>query len=484
MKFREEKGPILRVKFPHLVAGFPLSSGVVVGDSEDLALSLGTSFEAGPCLRVSCRPNSVGSPLSLVFKTGIGPWGSPNAAALAITAELALLGKGGPLFSMHLKPRLGDFSLRKRAKSVSHSRTTSLSEARNGDIQCQDVGLNARTPLKLENTALFTPMPTKCAFNKGHASLHASNGSTETVAVERLENGNDVDKYFGPNNSLKIEGLDQGVRGKGGMKTNSDGFREHESDSESPTATSGAGGPDDAVHEIGRKRRESLPVPRRVGIDGIFRGWSVIAHSTMPLGKHLELNAQWGLKVPYDTVLGLESSMSSFRLPYLSMQKISIATVNTLAQAPTLSSGLVHSEQLQPLATPEEIRELSQVAALCGSMKRHLHLLYAENKVLKTAMEQMKSEFEYRGSDKTGPAGAVNDALTGGKILPGPKLLDDPQRSIGHGNNVGETKERKHQRVDTGKHQDENNDGSTKTLHGTVASNGKSLSSTNKSLLD
>lgn len=461
VKFHDEKCPLLRFKFPFSVSGFPLSSDVFLGDPQDLALCLGTAFDAGPSLKVAYRPNSLSSPLFLVLKTGIGAWGSPKTAALAMEAEFNLLGHGGPVFSMHMKPRLGDFSLRKKAKSVSHPQVEIQTEAINGEGEGYEFESIARTPLKLGKSSLVTPMPKRHSFPNGHAFLHMSNDISETPAVEKVENWeNDAEKVVSPNTSLKIEGLDRNCRSQ-----------------------------EEVLPQVGRTHSKSVSMPWRVGFDGSLTGWSVNAHSTLPLGKQAELNVQWGMQVHSDFMRGLESNnLSCFKLPCLNLQKISIASVKPPAETSnTLDS--TGGGQLQQLATTEEIRELSHVAALCGSMKRHLHFVYAENEVLKKAMEELRSGFEHRGGAKLWRAEE--------KV---PKLVDDPQRVHGAGNNK-DAKERKDWNHVSGKDQDANNgslfDRSGQSPGGldgldaprkagdseSFGSNGKNLSTTNKSLL-
>ncbi|KAF5193806.1 Detoxification-like protein [Thalictrum thalictroides] len=119
LKFREEeKPPLLRVKVPLNILGFPFQSGVsACGDSKHLSLNLKTFFESGPCLKLVYKPNDYSNPFSLVLKTGIGPFGSPISAPLSITAEFNLLSRGNPSFFLRFNPQFGDFSIKKSSAS-------------------------------------------------------------------------------------------------------------------------------------------------------------------------------------------------------------------------------------------------------------------------------------------------------------------------------------------------------------------------------
>ncbi|XP_072988331.1 uncharacterized protein [Typha latifolia] len=116
IKFRDDQKPLLRAKVPISVLGFPFLSGIAAGDVDELRLDLATAFDSGPSFRVSYRPNDAWNPFSLVVKTGIGAFGSPIAAPIAMTAEFNLLGRN-PAFSILFKPRFGDFSVRKTIRS-------------------------------------------------------------------------------------------------------------------------------------------------------------------------------------------------------------------------------------------------------------------------------------------------------------------------------------------------------------------------------
>ncbi|XP_076904630.1 uncharacterized protein LOC143560142 [Bidens hawaiensis] len=119
MKFREDQKPLLRAKVPVNILGLPFQSGIVAGESKELSLNLATFFESGPSVKVAYRPNDASNPFSLVFKTGIGSFGSPVSSALNMSAEFSYIGGSqNPSFFVHFKPRFGDFSVKKTQSSV------------------------------------------------------------------------------------------------------------------------------------------------------------------------------------------------------------------------------------------------------------------------------------------------------------------------------------------------------------------------------
>nr|AFN53650.1 hypothetical protein [Linum usitatissimum] len=118
LKFREEQKPLFRAKLPLSIMGLSFQSGIVAGEDKELSLNLSTFFESGPSFKVAYRPNDSQNPFSLVLKTGTGPFGSPSAASpLVMSAEFNFVGSGNPSFMLHLKPRFGDFSIKKSQTS-------------------------------------------------------------------------------------------------------------------------------------------------------------------------------------------------------------------------------------------------------------------------------------------------------------------------------------------------------------------------------
>lgn len=115
LKFREDQKPLVKAKIPLSILGLPFLSGISAGDAKELCLDLGTSFESGPSLKLSYRPNDQWNPFTFVVKTGVGPFGSPTSAPFSMSAEFNILGRGNPAFFLQFKPRLGDFSVKKIA---------------------------------------------------------------------------------------------------------------------------------------------------------------------------------------------------------------------------------------------------------------------------------------------------------------------------------------------------------------------------------
>lgn len=135
LKFREDQKPLFRAKVPINVVGLPFQSGVSAGESKELCLNLCTFFESWPSLKVSYRPNDSLNHFSLIIKTGIGPYGSPNSTPMTMSAEFNLLGRGNPSFFLHFKPYLGDFSIKKSQSSVFAPKTEFCS---NGAVSDDD----------------------------------------------------------------------------------------------------------------------------------------------------------------------------------------------------------------------------------------------------------------------------------------------------------------------------------------------------------
>ncbi|CAA6670904.1 unnamed protein product [Spirodela intermedia] len=117
LKFRDEEKPLLRAKIPISVLGLPLS-GASAGEAKDLRLDVATAFVSGPSFRVSYRPNDSWCPFALVVKTGIGALGSPFSSPMTMSAEFNIVGRGGPSFTIQLKPRFGDFCLKKTTRAA------------------------------------------------------------------------------------------------------------------------------------------------------------------------------------------------------------------------------------------------------------------------------------------------------------------------------------------------------------------------------
>ncbi|RWR89745.1 hypothetical protein CKAN_01881400 [Cinnamomum micranthum f. kanehirae] len=119
LKLREgNQNPLVRAKIPVSVLGLPFISSVVAGDSSDLSFHLRSASAAGPSLKLSYSPNDPSNnPFTFSVKSGVGLFGSPDRSPLVLSAQFSLLGTLNPSFSLQIKPQIGDFSLKKIARS-------------------------------------------------------------------------------------------------------------------------------------------------------------------------------------------------------------------------------------------------------------------------------------------------------------------------------------------------------------------------------
>ncbi|KAJ8625966.1 hypothetical protein MRB53_019273 [Persea americana] len=119
LKLREgNQNPLVRAKIPVSVLGLPFISSVVSGNSSDLSFHLRSASAAGPSFKVSYSPNDPSNnPFTFSVKSGVGAFGSPDRSPLVLSAQFSLLGTLNPSFSLQIKPQIGDFSLKKIARS-------------------------------------------------------------------------------------------------------------------------------------------------------------------------------------------------------------------------------------------------------------------------------------------------------------------------------------------------------------------------------
>lgn len=349
IKFREERSPLLRTKFPFKLGPIPLSSGIAVGTKQDLAVHLGTGFPAGPSIKLAFKPHDP-NPLSVIVKAGLGRWGSPNDAPLTLTAEICLTANGRDRFlSLHLKPRAGDFSIRKDVKNVN-----------------------------------FFPVQQKeAAITSVRLQLHESNEQNPVITpLKGLEKGRNDRKQ-----ALKEQDVEADI------STNGNSMIVHV--------------PYEMLHE--RKKLDSHKLAASFSLAGAqdaLRGCKLVTHSSLPLGSQARLNVRWGVKSTPDFFQGWDGSLPSLsfsKLPSLVIDKVSLEQVASSAVKPSIKASdlatTVSFEQgLLPVSFVEENRELAQVASMCYAMKRQLHLMHAENQVLRRAMEEMRSHVESKGS--------------------------------------------------------------------------------------
>lgn len=400
LKFREEKNPLLRAKLPFNAGVFQLSSGVAVGNSKELAIHVGTFFPAGPAIKLAFKPNDQ-SPLSVVLKAGLGLWGSPNGAPITLKAEFYISPKSGdPVFALRVKPRVGDFSFQKDVNGLkfAHAQSKATEET------LVPLQLSAAT----EKLAISTPPPANGDV-KGLTKRNSGNFIDKDRTRSPSIDSNAV--VIGSNFSLKIEGLDREWKGRNDKKVKTEGAKEQDSEGDFMAI----GNCNNVLHAPNDVSNEQLNCDGNgrsstaISLAGVHRGLQgcrIVAHSSLPFGKQARFNVRWGVKPPLDILHSWEGSLSSLplsKLPSLLLDKVSFEQVSIPVEKPNaaaLQNGYLEGGFL-PVSFIEENRELAQVASLCYNMKRQLHLLYAENQVLRRSMEDMKSQVEFRGFRST-----------------------------------------------------------------------------------
>ncbi|KAK1306706.1 hypothetical protein QJS10_CPA10g01125 [Acorus calamus] len=129
LKLREEReSPLVRAKVPISVLGFPfVSSASAGGDPSDLSFHIRSGAFGGdgggsPSVKLSYHPNDSLRPFILSVKFGVGGVGS-EGSPLLMSADFSLVGRASPSFQLQIKPRLGDFSLKKTIVSSTTTAT-------------------------------------------------------------------------------------------------------------------------------------------------------------------------------------------------------------------------------------------------------------------------------------------------------------------------------------------------------------------------
>lgn len=354
LKLREGQKPLVRAKIPLSILGLPLVSGIYAGDSKELCLHLGTFWDTGPALKLAYKPNDSWNPFSVILKTGTGEWGSPAGAAMTMSAEINLLGRGNPSFCLQLKPQFGDFTLSQSARS---SLVLPSKEGEEGGL----FGPIAHKPSFSQET---TPSKFSLKFNgfenkeEGSSFEKTPDVVNGTTTPNPIENGGFAVNY--PEEGLNKYHFSDGI---GNLKA------------------------------FWSLRAEKL-----------LGGVSLAARSSLPVRKHAIVRVRWGIKLPSDLFKGLEagdqSGFTLSKLPCLFLDKVSIENVEQRRNVKgTGYYGRVQAP-LEDLMLPiirEEANELAQITGICCSMKRQLHLLQTENRVLKKTVEDMRSELQYKG---------------------------------------------------------------------------------------
>ncbi|KAJ7559977.1 hypothetical protein O6H91_04G109300 [Diphasiastrum complanatum] len=421
VKIRDGKHPLVRAKLPLNLVGIPALSKVSMGSSQELGLHLGTLFEVGPSCRFSYRPNDLQSPFCFTLKTGFGLWGSPDKAAVVMTAEFNLSSKGNPSFLLRFKPRAGDFSLHKEARSEA--------------ILGLDDGKKAFEYVGHDQNSVLTNSAHKERGNSilivkenSFAGDGMESGEARVRVMDRAKTFDpESEIVFGSTYNLKIEGK---VRDKQGVKGRKELSKEHGSDKGSDDGCVIVGVPEDSpqLEQSQGDQEHNAFYSQKQGLSSSLRGWSLMAHSSLPIGKQAVATIRWRLGIPgnlCESFTKFPQSFSLLGLPLLVMDKVSLESVLPLRKRGWSPSG---SQTHGLLQQSEEIEELGRVAAMCGLMRRQMHLVHAENEVLKKTMEDMRAEMEYSGNfTRRLHSDTINDLLKQEENLLRAQKLDESQ---------------------------------------------------------
>lgn len=429
VKFREERSPLLRAKVPFKLGPIPLSSGIALGNKEELALHFATDFSCGPIIKLAFKPHDP-TPLSVILKSGLGLWGSPVDAPFTLTSEICLAPKVQDcLLSLRIKPRLGDFSIRKDVKNVNlpttlHSQkelaTTSVR------LQLHENG-GENHPQKGENGFVSS------SLSNGDLKLAPQQTHERSFDKEQLERSS-VDSnnmLVGSNFSLRVEGLENEHKDH---KSRLEGIKEENGEADLSRLKDSM-----IVHVPHRRLHEQMKKSSGkayasfslAGVHDALRGCRIITDSSLPVGSQSRINVRWGVSASADFIQGLDGSLpilSLVKLPSLLLEKVSFEQVASTTEKPSLKLAEREirgspEQGLFPASFVEENRELAQVSALCYTMKRQLHLMHAENQVLRRAMEDMKSHVDSKSSS------SILNGVGDGMLKDGPSMPRRPQKN-------------------------------------------------------
>eukprot|EP00250_Pteridium_aquilinum_P010486 c19421_g1_i1 orf=280-1788(-) len=432
IKFREEKSPLLRAKLPFKLGPIPFSSGIAVGNKQDLAMHVGVGFSACPIIKLAFKPHDP-NPLSVVLKAGLGSWGSPNDAPLTLTAEFCLTPNGGNrLLSLRLKPRVGDFSIRKDVRNVSFlpGQQKEVATTTSVRLQLLETGNQNQviTPLKGENGAKVSAFSNEDVIA---APKHINVNCFEEQLCSPCVDSSTA-SVIGSSISLKLEEME---KGRNDCKPKLEGHKEQDVQADLSTHSNPmiVHVPCKMLHE--HKKVDSCQSAASFSLAGAqdaLRGCKVVSHSSLPLGNQARLNVRWALKSAPAFFQGWDGSLPSLpfsKLPSLLLDKVSFEQVTSCIEKPAMDARGPETvgsfeQGLLPVSFVEENRELAQVAAMCYTMKRQLHLMHAENQVLRRAMEEMKSHVESKGS--LIPDGMLTSGQSISRPPPKSSLLDMP----------------------------------------------------------
>ncbi|KAL2652117.1 hypothetical protein R1flu_020245 [Riccia fluitans] len=397
LKVRDNQKPLVRAKVPLSLGGLPLYTGVTSGDPHELALHVGTYSDAGPAVRFSYKPNDTASPFAVLLKTGFGVWGSPQGAAVALSTELNLSSTGTPSFSFRLKPKFGDFGLRKDTRRITVA--FSSADRKVGEevsslsleekMKSLEMGGDEKSIRALSYDGFSSPNATPTDLSPPGKLLNGVNGGGGAFSVKEkiqsFSNGSlekiDTVKSDGKANTA-VENYKDGASDSGSIE---DGFTpvfnlrhpQSETGQEKPAEESRSG------------RVDSW-------IGASTNGWSMSAHSALPLGGRALAKIRWSVRFGSNAFQSLREgfSVTDFRLPTLNVDKFSIEAVDPFRRY----RGKRTFETSQ-IAIPgfeytgeDSNQQVGQIAAMCVSMRYQLQLLHSENKMLKKTMDDLRSE--------------------------------------------------------------------------------------------
>ncbi|KAL3699812.1 hypothetical protein R1sor_017834 [Riccia sorocarpa] len=430
VKVREDQKPLVRAKVPLILGGLPLYTGVTSGDPHELALHVGTYADAGPAMKFSYKPNDTISPFSILLKTGFGVWGSPQGAAIAMSAEVSLSSAGTPSFSFRLKPKFGDFGLRKDTRSIAVSFTSADRAA----------GEEAASSLSLEEDKLKSS-------EMGEEEKSRESSSIRALSYDGFSSPNASPTDLSPPGKQLLDGL--GLNGGGGgpfsvkekIQSFSNGPGEKSDHNlKSPVkppngvmehfkdGSSDSGSIEDGFtpvfslrhpHSQQDDRVVDKPPPEesRSGrvdswIGASTNGWSMSAHSALPLGGRVVAKARWSVRFGSNVFRHLRDgfSITDIQLPTLSVDKLSIEAVDPFRRCSRGKRAFEPADIVLPgfdFAGEDSNQQMGQIAAMCVSMRYQLQLLHSENKVLRKTMDELRSEI----AGKKLPAAKASEIL-------------------------------------------------------------------------
>lgn len=102
--------------------------------------------------------------------------------------------------------------------------------------------------------------------------------------------------------------------------------------------------------------------------DGLFSGVAVKAKTALPVAKFAAVKLRWGVNFPADSV-------EKLRLPYLTVDKISIERVE---------------EEVKMVEGEKKVSEMEALKGMCFWMRKQVEGLQVENNAIKERLEEMK----------------------------------------------------------------------------------------------